>query len=120
MARTPNTRQSSAVPVLDQIDALATRWAEKEWAQRSRENRRRWALALAVEMAAVVALAAFFLGRATDSSGPWVSAAGVFSWFGVFLILLVPNPKAAVKWMLIATPLLCLVAPLVAAYFTTC
>ena len=95
-----------AVQALDEMDPLATRLADMYWAQRSRKERRRWAVVLALAMTAVVGLTAFFLSRATgDSTGPWLAGGGLVAWFGVFLLLLVPSPKAAVMWMLIS-PLL--------------
>jgi hypothetical protein len=111
-------RQSDRVRITERVDALATRLADVDWARRSRESRRRWAVVLEVEAVAVFAIGGFVLVRVTGATAIWGIGAALYLWLAIFLALLVDRPSNAFRWAIYSLPLFMLIgigAGLVAA-----
>ena len=69
-------------------------------------------------MTVVLAVTGVVFQRIADTAYGWIGVAGVALWFGVFLWLLIGNPKTAFKWIIVATPVLPLGA-IIAAFVAT-
>ncbi len=104
--------------MLDGVDELAGRLASKDWASRSRGSRRRWALILAAEILVVSIVSGVLSARVFGDPTVWFFVIAFAVWFGVFLWILVGDPRRAFVWALLGIPAM-LVVPIVAALIVT-